>query len=148
MLKENIKIELDQIMEVRKYCSVVEYKMDRTIEIALGIIRAIEMILGKKILEGIQDQIKIIEDKITEVDIEEFIETIIMKEVGVGLEKESFQIIQEGMTEVVAVGLDQVQELVLIEIGLDAINVESMIILLKTVQLQNRERNRTNIMDV
>ena len=41
-------------------------------------------------------------------DIEEVIEMVIMKEVGVGLEKDSFQIIPEGMTEVVVVGLDQV----------------------------------------
>ena len=52
---------------------------------------------------------------------------------GIGLEKDSFQIIPEGMTEVVAVGLDQVQELVPIEIELDVISVESMIILQKTV---------------
>ena len=45
-------------------------------------------------------------------DIEEIIEMIIMKEVGVGLEKDSFQIIPEGTTVVAVVGLDQVQELV------------------------------------
>ena len=64
-------------------------------------------------------------------DIDEIIETIIMKEVGVGQEKDSFQIMPKGMTEVVVavlVGLGQVQELVLIEIGLDVICVESMII--------------------
>ena len=54
------------------------------------------------------------EDKIIEMDIEETIEKIIMKEVGVGLEKDGFQIMSEGMTEVVVVGLDQVLELVLI----------------------------------
>ena len=58
-----------------------------------------------------------------------------MEEVGVGLEKDNFQIISEGMTEVVIVGLDQVQELVLIEMGLDVPSVESMIILQRTVQL-------------
>ena len=57
---------------------------------------------------------------------------IIMKEVGVGLKKDSFQIMPEEMTEVVTVGLDQVQELVLIDIGLDVISVERTIILLKT----------------
>ena len=56
-------------------------------------------------------------------DIEEIIEVIIMKEVEVGLEKDSFQIMPERMTEVVVVGIDQVQELVLIEIGLDVISV-------------------------
>ena len=54
---------------------------------------------------------------------------IIMKEVGVGLEKDSFQIMPEGMTEVVAVDLDQFQGLVLKRRGLDVINVASMIIL-------------------
>ena len=66
-------------------------------------------------------------------DIEEIIEVIIISEVGVGLKQDSFQIMPEGMTEVVVVGRDQIQELVLIEIGLDVINVESMIILQKTV---------------
>ena len=41
-----------------------------------------------------------------------------------------------GMTEVVMVDLDQFQELVLIEIGIDVRSVENMIILLKTAQLQ------------
>ena len=59
-----------------------------------------------------------------------------MKQVGVGLEKDSFQIMPEGTTEVVAVDLDHVQELVVTQMGLDVISVESMIILLKTVQLQ------------
>ena len=47
------------------------------------------------------------------------------------------QIVSAGTTEVVVVGLDQVQEPVLIDIGLDVISVESMIILWKTVQPQN-----------
>ena len=67
-------------------------------------------------------------------DIEELIEMIIMTEVGVG--KDGFQIMPEGKTEVVVVDLDQVQDLVLIEIGLYVTSVESTIILLKTVQLQ------------
>ena len=68
-------------------------------------------------------------------DIGENIEMIITKEVGVGLEKDNIQIISEGTTEVVVVGLDQVQKLVLIEIGLDVISVQSVIILQRTVQL-------------
>ena len=56
-----------------------------------------------------------------------------MKEVGVDLEKDSFQATLEETTEVVAVDLDQVQELVLIKIGLDVISIESIIILLRTV---------------
>ena len=40
-------------MEIEEYHSVVEYSMDRIIEIALGIIRTIEMLLEEEILEGI-----------------------------------------------------------------------------------------------
>ena len=70
-----------------------------------------------------------------------------MKEVGVGLEKDSFQIMPEGTTEVVAVDLDQAQELVLIEIGLDVISVEYDHFA-RLSNFKNRERNRTYTMDV
>ena len=70
-------------------------------------------------------------------DTEETIEMKIMKGVGVGSEKGSVQKVLEGMTEVVVVDQDQVQELVQTEIELDPLNVESMITLLKTVQHQN-----------
>ena len=56
---------------------------------------------------GICDQIKIIEVKIKEVDIEEIIEMIIMKEVEVGLGIDSTLIILKGKIEII-VGLDQV----------------------------------------
>ena len=65
-----------------------------------------------------------------------------MIEVEVGPEKDSFQVLPEGMTEVVAVDLDQVQELILIEIGLDVINVGSTIILQK-INFKNGKGNRT-----
>ena len=65
-------------------------------------------------------------------DIEDIIGMIIMKDVEVGLEKDSYQIFSEGMTEVVVIDLDQVQELVLTEVESDVISVESMIILQKT----------------
>ena len=68
-------------------------------------------------------------------DIEEIIEMIITKEEEVGLGIDNIQIIPDGVIEVV-VGLDQVQELVLIETGLDATNVGNMIILPKIVQHQ------------
>ena len=45
----------------------------------------------------------------------------IMKEVGIGLEKDNTETIIEGMTEVEAVNLDQVQEQVPIEIESDAV---------------------------
>ena len=68
-------------------------------------------------------------------DIEEILEMMIMKGVGVGLEKDSFQTIPKGMTEEVVVDLDQIQEVVLIETRLDVISIENMIILLRTVLL-------------
>ena len=82
MIKKIINIGIDHIVEIGEYYSVVEYNMDRIIETALGMIRTTE------ILEEILDQIKI-----TEVDIEEVTE--MMKEVGIGLEKDSFQICQK-----------------------------------------------------
>ena len=60
-------------------------------------------------------------------DIEKIIETIIMKELGIGLEKDSFLKMSEGMIEVVVVDLDQVQKLVPTEIGLNVLSVENMI---------------------
>ena len=62
-------------------------------------------------------------------DTEEIKEMEIIKEVEVELEKDSIWKILEGMTEVVVVGLGQVQELVLIKTGSDVINVENIIIL-------------------
>ena len=53
MIRKIIKIDIDQIVEIGEYHSVVEYNMERIIEIALGIIRTIEMILGEEILDGI-----------------------------------------------------------------------------------------------
>ena len=76
------------------------------------------MILEEEILEGIFDQI-IIEDKT-----EKIIEMIIMKKVEVVLGIDNIQII-EGIIEV-TVGLDQVQEPVIIQIELDVINTGNM----------------------
>ena len=103
--------------------------MNRITETDQGIIRIIEVILEEEILEGIFSEIRIIE-----MDTEEIIEMIIMKEVEVGLGIDSIPIILEGVIEII-VGLDQVQELVPIEIELDAINVGNMISLLRIVQL-------------
>ena len=139
MIREIIKIDIDQIVGIREYHSVVEYNMDRITETDQGIARTIEVISEEEILEGMYNQIRIIEVKIIEVDIEEIIGMIIMKEVGVGLGKGNIQIIPEGMIEGV-VGVDQVQEPVPIEIELDAINVGNMIILLRTVQLQKQKK--------
>ena len=68
---------------------------------------------------------------------EEIIETKIMKEIEVDLEKDSIHKILERITKAVVVDLDQVQEIGLIEIGSDVIDVENMIILQKAVLHQN-----------
>ena len=48
MIKEIIKIDTDQIVEIGEYHSMVKYNMDRVIEIALGIIRTTEVNLGEE----------------------------------------------------------------------------------------------------
>ena len=58
--------------------------------------------------EEISDQIRHIEDRIIEVDTKEIKETKIMKEVGVGLEKDNIQKKLKGTAEAAAVGVDQV----------------------------------------
>ena len=59
-----IKIDIGQIVEIRGYCLVVEYNMDRITGTDQGIIRTIEVILEEGISEEICNQIKIIEVKI------------------------------------------------------------------------------------
>ena len=53
MIREIIKIGIDQTVKIGEYHSVEEYSTDRIIDIALGIVRIIEMILGEKILGDI-----------------------------------------------------------------------------------------------
>ena len=65
-----------------------------------------------------------------------------MIEVGVGLGRDNTETITEDMTEVAVVDLDQVQEQIPTEIESDAISVESMITLQKTVQHQNQRRKQ------
>ena len=55
MVREIIKIDICQIVEVREYHPVVGYKMDRITETDQSIIRTIEVILEEEILEGICD---------------------------------------------------------------------------------------------
>ena len=131
-------------MEIGEHCSVLEYNMDRITETDQGIIRTIEVIFEKEILEGICGQIRMIEVKIIEVDTEKIIGMIIMKEVGLGLGIDGTLIILEGMIEVI-VCLDQVQEQVAKEIEVDAINVGNMIILLRMVQLQKWKRKQNKL---
>ena len=116
---------------------MVEHNVDRITQIDQGMSRTIEMTLEEVISGEMWDQISYIEDKI-EIEIEkETIKIKIMREVGIDLEKVSIQNILEGMTEVVVVDLDHVQELVLVETGSDVINAENTITLLKTVWHQN-----------
>ena len=62
----------------------------------------------------------------------------------VGLRTENIQVILAEMTEMVVVGLDQVSELVLTEMELDALSVGNMIISLKTVQICKQKKNQNN----
>ena len=105
VIREIIKIDIGQIVEIGGYHSVVEYNMDRITETDQGIIRTIERISEEEILEGICNQIRIIEVNFKELGTEEIIEMIIMKEVEVGLWIDKVQIIPETMIEV-SVGLD------------------------------------------
>ena len=79
MVREIIQMDIGQIVERGEYFSVVEYNMDRIIETDQCTIRTVRVMLEEEILEGIFDQI-IIEVKIMQVDLEEIIEMIIMKE--------------------------------------------------------------------
>ena len=56
-------------------------------------------------------------------DIDVITEMKTLEEVEVGQGKDNIQVILKGMTEAVAVGLDEAQEPVLTEIGLDVLNV-------------------------
>ena len=92
MIKEMIKIDIGQIVEIGEYHSVVEYNMDRIIKTDQGIIRTIDVTLEEEILEDICDpQIRIMEVKFLEVDTEGITEVI--KEAGVDLGIDDTQII-------------------------------------------------------
>ena len=53
IIREIIKIDIDQIVEIGEYHSVVECNMDRIIETDHGIIRTIEVTSEEEILEDI-----------------------------------------------------------------------------------------------
>ena len=93
LLREMITTDIGQIVGIGEFCLVVEYNMDKIMEIDQGIVRIIEVISEEEILEGICDQISIKEVKIIELEIEEIIGMIIMKGVEVGLGKVNIQII-------------------------------------------------------
>ena len=75
----------------------VELGMDKIMEEGCSMIKITEVALGKEILE----ECRIIEVRILEVDIEVSLETTALKEVEVGLEKDSIQVIVEEMSKVV-----------------------------------------------
>ena len=102
------------------------------------------MILEEEMLEEISDQIRFKEDRISE-DIKEIIGMKILNEAEVGLERGSFKITSEEMTEIIMVGLDQ--KPVLTERELDVISVGRMIISQKT-DFKIRKRNRTGTTNV
>ena len=122
MIKIDIKIDTDQTVEIVECHIEVEFSMDKIIEEECSLIK----ILGEAMLE----ECKIIEVRILEVDIEVTLEMITLEKVQVGLEKDSIHVVLEDMSKVV-IGPDQVQELLLIEIGYNDLNVGSMIILTK-----------------
>ena len=99
----------------------------------------IEMDLGETIIE----RCKTMEVKISEEDIGIIIPVMrTLEEVEVGLGTDNIQVILAEMIEVVVVGQDQVQELVLIKTELDALHVGNMITLLKTVQICKQKKNQ------
>ena len=83
----------------------------------------IEGPLGEELLE----ECKIIAVNILVVDIEVAIEMMILEEVDIDLEKDNIQVILEGMIKAVVVQ-HHVWDPVLKEIGLDVLNVGSLII--------------------
>ena len=85
MIKVNIKIDTDQIVEIGECYLEVELSTDRIIEEDCNMITIVEVTLGEEILE----ECKIIEVKILEVDIEVTIVMKILEEVEVGLEIDS-----------------------------------------------------------
>ena len=114
--------------------------MDRIIEEDYNMITIIEVTSGKEILE----ECRIIEVRILEVDIEVTIKMKTLEEIEVDVEKDNIQVILEGMIKAAVVDQDQVQEPVLIEMGLDVSNVGSMIILISTVQTQIQKKKSQN----
>ena len=75
MFKEVIRIGIDHLAEI-EFNLVVEFSMDRIMEVDQGMDKAVGMTLGEGFLEVVQENIKfkILEDRIIEVDIEEIIE--------------------------------------------------------------------------
>ena len=108
MIRVIIRIYINQIVQIGKHDSEVEFSMDRIIDEGPNMLIIIEMTLGEKILE----EHKIIEVRILEVDIEVIIVMTTLEEEEVGLGKDNIQVILDVMIEAV-VDQDQVLEPVL-----------------------------------
>ena len=91
MIREITKIDIGQIVEIGEHHTEVDVSMDKIIEEDHIMSITMEMIIE----EIISEIHKITEIKILEVDTEDIIETIIMKEVAVGLGIDNIQIIPE-----------------------------------------------------
>ena len=89
MIKETIRIDIDQTVEIEESNLVVEFSMDKIMEVDQGMNKTIGMTIGEEILEVTQEciRVRILGDRIIEVDTEGIIEMKIMKEVEVGREK-------------------------------------------------------------
>ena len=105
MIRIDTKIGIDQTVAIGECHLEVELSMDKIFEEGCSMIKIIEVILGKAILE----ECKIIEFKILEVGIEVTLGTLTLEEVEVGIEKDSTQATLGEMREA-AVDQDQVQE--------------------------------------
>ena len=76
-----IRIDIDQIAEIGESNLAVEFSMGKTTEVDQGIDKDIGMTLGEEILEAAQEhiQIRILENRIIQVVIEEIIAMTITK---------------------------------------------------------------------
>ena len=83
MIKINIKIGIDQTVEIGECHMEVELNMDKTREEGHSMIKINEVTLGEEILE----EHKIIEIRILEVDIVVTLEMTTLEEIEVDLEK-------------------------------------------------------------
>ena len=125
MIKIDIKIDIDQTVEIGECHIEVELSMDKTKEDGHSMIKIIEVTLGEEILE----ECKITEVRILEVDIQVTLGMITLVEVEVGLEKHIIQVTSGEMREAV-VDQDQVQDQVLTGIS-DTLSVGITIIFSK-----------------
>ena len=118
-------------MEIEGHHLEVGINMDRT----KGVVHIMSIIIEMTLEETVLENCKTKEVNSLEVDIEGIIEMTTLEEVEVHLGTDNILVILAEMTEVVVVDQDQVQELVLIETKLDALNVGNMTISLKTFQI-------------